>query len=133
MLFRSAYHLEAKKIEKIRANGGHLRDLRRMVDDGHDLLVSGKSLSEFGLLLHQAWMAKRRLDDCVSTPEIDEIYEKGIAAGAWGGKLLGAGGGGFILFIAPPECHEKLNAAFSEKHRMDIRINAPGSQVVFAS
>jgi D-glycero-alpha-D-manno-heptose-7-phosphate kinase len=130
---RRAHHLEAKKIEKLGANGGHLRDLRRMVDDGHDLLVSGKSLSEFGLLLHQAWVAKRRLDDCVSTPEIDEIYEKGIAAGAWGGKLLGAGGGGFILFIAPPECHEKLNETFSEKHRMDIRINAPGSRIVFAS
>jgi D-glycero-alpha-D-manno-heptose-7-phosphate kinase len=130
---RRAHNLEAKKIQNFSANGDHLREMRRMVDDGHDLLVSAKPLAEFGSLLHNAWMAKRRLDGCVSTPEIDMLYEIGIAAGAWGGKLLGAGGGGFILFIAPPECHGKLKKVFSEKHTMNIRINAPGSQVVFAS
>jgi len=130
---RRAHDLEAKKIQSLGANGEHLRQMRLMVDDGHSLLVSGEPLSEFGFLLHKAWLAKRQLDRLVSTPEIDAIYESGIAAGAWGGKLLGAGGGGFMLFVAPPECHKRLEDTFSEKHTLAIRINALGSQVVFAS
>lgn len=130
---RRAHELEAKKIQNLGANGAHLREMRRMVDDGYSLLVSGKPISEFGSLLDKAWLAKRRLDGCVSTPEIDTLYESGIAAGAWGGKLLGAGGGGFFLFIAPPECHQALAEVFSGKHTLDVRINAPGSQIVFAS
>jgi D-glycero-alpha-D-manno-heptose-7-phosphate kinase len=130
---RRAHQIEAKKIQNFSANGEHLRHLRKMVDRGHQMLVSGTSLATFGTLLHEAWTVKRRLDEGVSNGEIDALYEKGIAAGAWGGKLLGAGGGGFILFVAPPECHEKLNECFSEKHRLNIRINAPGSQIVFAS
>jgi D-glycero-alpha-D-manno-heptose-7-phosphate kinase len=130
---RRAHSLEAKKIQKLEANRDHLREMRLMVDEGRSLLASGNSLSGFGLLLHKAWMAKRQLDDCVSSEEIDEIYAKGLAAGAWGGKLLGAGGGGFILFIAPPECRCKLDGVFSDRHRLNIHVNAPGSQIIFAS
>jgi len=130
---RRAQNLEAKKIQRLGEISDHLAEMRRMVDIGHDLIVSGKSLSEFGLLLQKAWVTKRRLDGGVSSPEIDRIYDTGIAAGAWGGKLLGAGGGGFVLFVAPPECHQKLNQAFLNEHKMDIRINAPASQIIFAS
>jgi len=130
---RRAHGVEAKKMKKMDDNRDHLRAMRLMVDEGQSLLASGKSLSEFGLLLHNAWLAKRQLEDSVSSPEIDEIYATGRAAGAWGGKLLGAGGGGFVLFIAPPERRHKLEAVFASKHYQSIRINAPGSQVVFAS
>ena len=63
--------------------------------------------------MHRAWLAKRRLDTEVSVAEIDRMYERGLEAGAWGGKLLGAGGGGFLLFFAAPERHAKLRAAFA--------------------
>jgi D-glycero-alpha-D-manno-heptose-7-phosphate kinase len=130
---RRAQHLEVKKLQNLTVNHEHLRGMRRMVDVGHELLVENKPLAEFGLLLHEAWMAKRRLDGCVSTSEIDEMYEQGRAAGAWGGKLLGAGGGGFILFVAPPECQANLEQTFADKYRMKVGVNAPASQIIFAS
>ena len=67
-----------------------------------------------------------------SNPEIDALYDRGIAAGAWGGKLLGAGGGGFLLFVAPPEKRAALAAAFADKHEIQVGIAAPGSQVIFS-
>jgi D-glycero-alpha-D-manno-heptose-7-phosphate kinase len=65
-------------------------------------------------------------------PEIDEIYQMGQEAGAWGGKLLGAGGGGFILFFAPPETHDNLRQTFANHQILEVKINAPGSQIIFS-
>lgn len=129
---RRAHNMEEKKIQSIALNMDNLRLMRRMVDQGFELLVSGQSLAVFGALLHEAWVAKRRLDGCVSNPEIDALYDRGIAAGAWGGKLLGAGGGGFLLFVAPPEKRAALAAAFADKHEIQVGIAAPGSQVIFS-
>ena len=64
--------------------------------------------------------------------QIDRMYERGLEAGAWGGKLLGAGGGGFLLFFAPPERHEKLRAAFAGHQFLPVKINAPGSQIIYS-
>jgi len=110
----------------------YLRQMRRMVDRGHDILVSTGSLAEFGSLLHEAWIAKRALDGCVSSPEIDTLYNRGLAAGAWGGKLLGAGGGGFLLFAVPPERRSAVTVAFTDKHEIQMHIAAPGSRIVFS-
>ncbi len=129
---RRAHNLEAKKIQNLTANMEQLRLMRRMVDRGYEMLVSSQSLAAFGALLHEAWVTKRRLDDCVSNPEINDLYERGIAAGAWGGKLLGAGGGGFLLFVVPPGKHPAMTAAFSEQHVIQVGISAPGSQVIFS-
>jgi D-glycero-alpha-D-manno-heptose-7-phosphate kinase len=103
-----------------------------MVDQAAEILTENKPLSAFGELLHQGWLAKRSLDQSISMPEIDAIYQMGRAAGAWGGKLLGAGGGGFILFFAPPENHEKLRQTFANHQILEVRVNAPGSQIIFA-
>lgn len=129
---RRAHDREAKKIQNLAANLGHLREMRRMVDQGHDLLVSARSLAEFGALLHKAWIAKCQLDCGVSNPEIDSLYERGIGAGAWGGKLLGAGGGGFLVFVVPPEKRSALAATFADKHEIPAGISAPGSQIIFS-
>jgi D-glycero-alpha-D-manno-heptose-7-phosphate kinase len=109
-----------------------LRALRAMVYEGHDILVSGRPLREFGELLHHAWEAKRSLDGRISNAEIDEIYVIGREAGAWGGKLLGAGGGGFMLFFAPPEAHVKLRQVFTGRQVLNVKINAPGAQIIFS-
>src|SRR4029078_6205157 len=73
-----------------------LRRMRAMVDEGVNLLTGSQPLEAFGTLLHQSWLAKHSLDSGVSNSEIDALYERGLQAGALGGKLLGAGGGGFL-------------------------------------
>ncbi|HEX9048303.1 MAG TPA: GHMP kinase [Verrucomicrobiae bacterium] len=129
---RKASDVVAHQLKRVDQNLSALRSMRTMVYDGHDILVSGKPLRQFGELLHQAWEAKRTLDGGVSNTEIDEIYTLGRQAGAWGGKLLGAGGGGFMLFFAPPEIHPKLREVFSGRQILDVKINAPGSQIIFS-
>ena len=103
-----------------------------MAYDGYEILTGDKPLTEFGELLHQAWVAKRSLDGGVSNPAIDEMYEQGLKAGALGGKLLGAGGGGFILFFAPPETHPRLQQVFADKQTLSVKLNAMGSQIIFS-
>jgi len=122
----------ASQLKRVRENTRALRSLRAMAHEGFDLLVGGRPWREFGQLLHRAWEAKRSLDDGISSPEIDELYARGIQAGAWGGKLLGAGGGGFLLFFAPEEAHSRLAAVFPEHPLLRAKMNAPGSQIIFS-
>jgi D-glycero-alpha-D-manno-heptose-7-phosphate kinase len=89
-------------------------------------------MQEFGELLHEAWIAKRSLDGGVSNQEIDDIYQAGLSAGAWGGKLLGAGGGGFMLFFAPPQARPQLREVFAGRQLLDVKVNAPGAQIIFS-
>ena len=129
---RRAENIELGKIKNLIENVNHLRRIRKMVDEGYDILVSNKSLYGLGDLLHQGWVAKRNLGDCVSSSEIDLLYSKGIAAGAWGGKLLGAGGGGFLLFLVAPEKRAAVIAAMVNKVPVGVRICSPGSTVIFS-
>lgn len=84
-----------------------------------------------GAMLHKAWMLKKKTSDLISNNGLDEMYARGRKAGAWGGKLLGAGGGGFMLFIAPPARHAKLRKLFAEHKELPVRIDQEGSKVVF--
>jgi D-glycero-alpha-D-manno-heptose-7-phosphate kinase len=129
---RKASDVVAHQLKRVGQNLVALRSMRAMVHEGHDILVSGRPLREFGELLHRAWEAKRGLDGGVSNAEIDEIYTAGRSAGAWGGKLLGAGGGGFMLFFAPSAAHPKLREVFAGRQILDVKINAPGSQIIFS-
>ena len=106
--------------------------MQGMAYGARDILSSSRPLREFGELLHEAWMAKRGLDHGVSNHAIDEMYEQGRRAGAWGGKLLGAGGGGFMLFLAPPELHPQIMNHFQGFHAVRVRTNAPGSNIIFS-
>jgi D-glycero-alpha-D-manno-heptose-7-phosphate kinase len=72
-----------------------------MVDEGTSLMESSKSFEGLGKMLDAAWKSKRSLDQSVSNCEIDNMYESAIQLGAWGGKVLGAGGGGFLLVMGP--------------------------------
>jgi D-glycero-alpha-D-manno-heptose-7-phosphate kinase len=129
---RKASDVVAHQLKRVEQNLAALGSMRKMVYEGHDILVSGRPLQEFGELLHYAWEAKRGLDGGISNAEIDEIYATGREAGAWGGKLLGAGGGGFMLFFAPPESHPKLRQVFSGRQILPVKINAPGAQIIFS-
>jgi len=129
---RRASEIVAHQLQRVEQNRPTLRRMRAMVDRGWDILTSNRSLTEFGELLHEAWLAKHSLDRGVSNPEIDAMYERGRAAGAVGGKLLGAGGGGFLLFFAAPEKHSKLVAAFADQQVVRVRLGMPGSQIIFS-
>lgn len=130
---RRASDVEGKKVAGFAQKLDVLRRMRAMVDEGRDQLVDGGSLEGFGRLLHEAWLAKRSLEASVSNDQIDSLYRAGLEAGAWGGKLLGAGGGGFILFVAPPEAHDRMRQTFAGEFAMTFQLDAPGSQIVFAS
>ncbi|MFY0609759.1 MAG: GHMP kinase [Candidatus Atelocyanobacterium thalassa] len=129
---RRASQVVEKQLRRVEDNLETLKKMRKMVDQGWDILTSNESFSKFGELLHDAWIAKRSLDQGISNPEIDYLYELGRKNGAWGGKLLGAGAGGFLLFFASPEVHPKLEQVFKNHQILSVKINSPGSQVIFS-
>jgi D-glycero-alpha-D-manno-heptose-7-phosphate kinase len=96
-----------------------LHVMKELVDEGIDILASGMDIRAFGDLLHEAWETKRSLSSQVSNIEVDALYERARAAGALGGKLTGAGGGGFLLLFVPPEQHASMIQA------MDRQIHVP--------
>lgn len=130
---RRAANIETRKLRGFQHNEATLRRMRAMVDAGRNILCGPASLEEFGRLLHESWLAKRSLEATVSNTEIDDLYREGLAAGAWGGKLLGAGGGGFVVFVAPPEAHNNIRSKLASKYILDIKLNAPGSEIIFGN
>ena len=130
---RRASDLAARQLERLPANVETLRRMRAMAERGWDLLTGGQPLSRFGELLDEAWTAKRGLDTAISSAEIDRLYAMGREAGALGGKLLGAGGGGFLAFFAPPESHERLRRTLAPHPMLDFTIGAHGSEVIFST
>lgn len=131
-MVRNASDVTAHQLRRVRQNSPALRAMKAMAFEGYEIITRKKPLEKFGELLNLAWEKKRSLDGGVSNKIIDKMYRKGLNAGAWGGKLLGAGGGGFLLFMAPPKTHRKLTEAFPRHRVLDVKINAPGSQIIFS-
>jgi len=108
-----------------------LNTMLQFVDEAEAIVADGKrSLHEFGRLLNESWQIKRTLTQKISNANIDEIYEAGLSAGALGGKLLGAGGGGFMLFFVPPEKQEALRARLKKLLCVPFTFSSRGSDVV---
>jgi D-glycero-alpha-D-manno-heptose-7-phosphate kinase len=108
-----------------------LRLMRELVDEGVSILGGGHDLAAFGELLHEAWQAKRSLSAKVSNTYVDDIYEQARAAGAIGGKLIGAGGGGFIVLFAPPERHPAIRERLAKLIHVPVKFEFGGSQIIF--
>jgi D-glycero-alpha-D-manno-heptose-7-phosphate kinase len=107
--------------------------LRRMCDIARELrevLTSGRDLNVFGRLLHSGWEAKKSLETSITNSKIDEYYERGIQAGALGGKLLGAGGGGFLLFFCEPHLQHRLREELAEMKEVPFSLDPQGSKIV---
>ena len=85
----------------------------------------------FGKLLNESWQIKRTLSNKVSTPYIDQIYETARRCGAIGGKILGAGGGGFVLLFAPPEKQKKIKEKLKKLLLVPFHFENLGSQIIF--
>jgi D-glycero-alpha-D-manno-heptose-7-phosphate kinase len=108
-----------------------LNTMLQLVNEAQEIIVNpNRGLREFGSLLHESWQIKRSLTHKISTPEIDDIYEAGLSAGALGGKLLGAGGGGFMLFFVPPEKRDILRQRLKRLLCVPFAFSAKGSEVV---
>ena len=105
--------------------------MKELVDEAEQILVDkNKDLDGFGKLLDYTWNLKRKTGSMVSTDKIDELYQKGLDAGAIGGKLLGAGGGGFLLFYVPKERQDAVKEALSDLLYIPFRFENGGSRVI---
>lgn len=109
------------------------KTMKKMVELTHVLKaeLQKNNLEAFGEIIHENWELKRTLTQGVSNPAIDQWYDRARKAGAMGGKLLGAGSGGFLMFYAPQEKHEAITRALSDLRRTDLRFEAQGSKIIF--
>ncbi len=132
-LQRTAHEVLEQQLARTSAGllTGQLVQMQGMVMEGMKLLSSGSDLRGFGELLHQGWLLKRRFSEAVSNSFIDEAYERARKAGAIGGKLLGAGGGGFLLVYAEPEQHEAVRKANPGMKEVPFAWENQGSRIVF--
>ena len=104
--------------------------MKEMVDHGISILGNNSTpLSEFGELLHESWTRKKELAEDVSNPIIDAMYEAGIDAGATGGKLLGAGAGGFMLFYVEKEYQQDVKNKLKKYVHVPIKFESMGSSI----
>lgn len=110
-----------------------LREMRDLAGELRTEIGGSGSLENFGRILHEGWLLKRSLGFGITNAGVDTWYEAARANGALGGKLLGAGGGGFLLVMAPPERHEAIRAACGNPRELPFRIDRRGSRVIFIS
>lgn len=128
---RIASEIAKSKIENFKSRGTELNRMTEMVDEAIQILQNTKTpIEEVGRLLHQSWLCKRSLSDKVSTPEIDHLYEEAMRAGAVGGKILGAGGGGFLLLFVRPELQAKVRERLKHLIHVPFEFENSGSRVV---
>lgn len=108
-----------------------LKKMKNLVDEAEAILVNDeKDLDDFGRLLDTTWKLKRQTGESVSTNSIDALYDKGIKAGALGGKLLGAGGGGFLVFYVQPDKQDSVKKAMSDLMYIPFEFENGGTQVI---
>ena len=128
---RTAETVARSYVEDINSKKRQLRLMKDLTDEAVTIFSTGVDLKAFGHLLHEAWEAKRSLSAQVSNSDVDDIYEVARSNGALGGKLLGAGGGGFFLLFAPPERHRAIREALNKLVYVPFRFEFSGSQVIF--
>jgi D-glycero-alpha-D-manno-heptose-7-phosphate kinase len=128
---RTASEIAKPQIERIKENGQILKRFYEMVAEGTQILMGSGELADFGRLLDEAWRLKRQLSDNVSTDYINYIYGEAIKAGAIGGKLLGAGGGGFMLLFVEPDLQPKVRERLSDLLYVPFKFESKGSEIIF--
>lgn len=131
---RTASEIAAEQIRLAPQKSNELNTMKQMVYEAQDILHSkNKNLDDFGKLLHESWQLKRGLSSKISNSAIDKIYDTGREAGALGGKLLGAGGGGFILFFARPEVQPQIKEKLKKYLHVPFNFENSGSQIIYYS
>jgi D-glycero-alpha-D-manno-heptose-7-phosphate kinase len=127
---RTASKVAGSYVEDLESKRRQLQLMRELTAEALAVLAQKGDLAVFGQLMHEAWLVKRSLGPQVSNPEVDRWYDRARAAGAIGGKLTGAGGGGFLLVFAPPETHAQIRQALSPLLLVPFQFESSGSQVI---
>ncbi len=127
---RSASSILAKQKVSMSEKATSLMEMRNIAASMKDILERKKDLREFGELLHHSWQLKKSLSEQISSPALDEIYARAISNGALGGKLLGAGGGGFFLFFVEPKNQDKVSLALNNLRKIDFYFEPKGSKII---
>lgn len=128
---RIASEVAKSQVNNIKSRKTELLRMMEMVGEAISILQDrASSIDEFGRLLHQSWLRKRTLSPQVSTPEIDAIYQAAMDAGAIGGKILGAGGGGFLLLFVKPELQSRVRERLEGLIHVPFKFERSGSRVV---
>ena len=128
---RTSSEIHESYLTSVDGKKRQLRVLKDLVDESVAVLNGNRSINAFGELLHEGWLTKRGLSAEVSNSRIDCIYEDALSAGALGGKLLGAGGGGFMLFFAPPETQKRIREKLNTLIYVPFEFEFAGSQIIF--
>ena len=137
LMFFTGFTRFSSDVQKANASDGkdktgQLREMLALVDEAERILIDQDAdLDEFGRLLDHTWKLKRQTGAAVSTDRIDELYAKGMAAGALGGKLLGAGGGGFFVFYVQPERQDSVRWAMRDLLQIPFEFEDGGTSVVY--
>ena len=131
---RFSSDIARSQLDNIDLNISKMKEMTRLVDQAIEILQDTKiSINEIGSLMNQGWLLKKNLSNEISTKQIDKIYHDAINAGAIGGKILGAGGGGFILFFVEPKNHGSVRSALSNLTFVPFRFENSGSSIALYS
>lgn len=128
---RTASDVADSYVSDLDAKRRQLRIMKDLVEESIGILKSDRDLTSFGELLHETWQAKRSLSEKVSNPQVDELYEMARSAGATGGKLTGAGGGGFLLLFVPPDRQPEVREKLNKLLHVPFKFEFSGSQIIF--
>jgi D-glycero-alpha-D-manno-heptose-7-phosphate kinase len=136
MLFYTGIKRTASSIAESFVNGidnrrRQLRVMKDLVDESISIISGDRDISEFGELLHEAWLAKRSISAAISNSDVDAVYDAARAAGATGGKLIGAGGGGFFLLFVPPPKQRYVRESLNSLIHVPFKFEFSGSQIIF--
>jgi D-glycero-alpha-D-manno-heptose-7-phosphate kinase len=128
---RIASQIEGEKIRNIPDRNRELKEIHALVDQSMEVLGGDGGFADFGKMLHEYWRLKKALSTKTSNTMIDDIYDRAMKAGALGGKILGAGSGGFILFFVEPDKQPAVRSALSDLLHVPFRFDTGGSQVIY--
>jgi D-glycero-alpha-D-manno-heptose-7-phosphate kinase len=129
-LSRHASEIAAEQVSTMGSKTAELKAMRAMVDEGERILVGNGDLRDFGRLLHESWTLKRALSSKIAPAFVNEVYDVALQAGADGGKLLGAGGGGFMLIFVEPERRAAVVKALAKLLPVPFQFERGGTQIV---
>jgi D-glycero-alpha-D-manno-heptose-7-phosphate kinase len=128
---RRASRIAETVVQDMKSKRSALQRMMSMVEEAVPILQDGR-FEDFGALMHEAWMLKRSLSSVVSNSHIDGIYDRARAAGAYGGKLMGAGSSGFVAFIVPPERRPAVISALATLRHVPVGLDRTGTTVLYA-
>ena len=127
---RSATTIAETKVRNMKNKSNDYRELQKMVPEAYDSLIKC-DFGNFGKMLNESWKIKRQLSPVITNDYINDLYELGISNGALGGKLLGAGGGGFLLFFVEAKYKKSVIQALPDLYPINVRLDKIGTRITY--